>query len=62
MAKLLVLLVGVAMTWGLVASLGWIAIVACFVIALATVMFSIEVDEQDIAPVGSSMEVSQQSL
>jgi hypothetical protein len=53
MSKILVLLVGVAMIWGLVASLGWIAIGACFVIALATLMFSTEADEQETANTGS---------
>jgi hypothetical protein len=46
MSKVLVLLLGVAMTWGLVASLGWLALVGCIVAAFVTVMFSIEVEEQ----------------
>jgi hypothetical protein len=48
MSKVLVLLVGVAMTWGLVLSLGWMALAGCFVVAFATIMFSIEIDEQEL--------------
>jgi hypothetical protein len=49
MSKVLVLLVGVAMTWGLVLGLGWMALVGCFIVALATVMFSLEIDEQELS-------------
>jgi hypothetical protein len=49
MSKVLVLFVGVAMTWGLVLSLGWMALAGCFIVALATVMFSLEFDEQELS-------------
>jgi hypothetical protein len=42
MAKVLILLVSVAMTWALVASFGWVAIAVCFALALASLMFSTE--------------------
>jgi hypothetical protein len=51
MSKVLVLFVGVAMTWGLVLSLGWMALAGCFIVALATVMFSLETDEQELSGV-----------
>jgi hypothetical protein len=48
MTKVLILLVGIAMTWGLVASFGWVAIAVCFVLALATLIFSTGEDEVEI--------------
>jgi hypothetical protein len=53
MSKVLVLFVGVAMTWGLVLGLGWMAFVGCFIVALATVMFSLETDEQELSGVSA---------
>jgi hypothetical protein len=38
--KILILLASVAMTWGLVATFGWISIAACFLLALGSLVFS----------------------
>lgn len=38
--KILILLASVAMTWGLVATFGWISLAACFFLALGTLVFS----------------------
>ena len=38
--KILILLASVAMTWGLVATFGWISIAVCFFLALGTLVFS----------------------
>jgi hypothetical protein len=48
MSKVLVLLIGVAMTWALVANVGWIALGGCSVAALLTLMLSTEIDEQEL--------------
>jgi hypothetical protein len=47
MSKILVLLVGIAMTWGLVASFGLISLAVCFAFALATLIFSTRADESE---------------
>lgn len=38
--KILILLASVAMTWGLVATFGWISIGVCFLLALGSLVFS----------------------
>jgi hypothetical protein len=54
MAKVLVLLISVGMTWGLVASLGWVSIAVCFALALATLIFSTETEESEFASSGTA--------
>jgi hypothetical protein len=49
MAKVLTLLISVAMTWGLVASFGWISLAICFTLALGTLIFSTGVAEVEPA-------------
>jgi predicted histidine transporter YuiF (NhaC family) len=49
MSKILVLLVGVATTWGLVTSFGLISIALCFALALGTLIFSTRSEEDEIA-------------
>lgn len=38
--KILILLASIAMTWGLVATFGWISITICFALALGSLVFS----------------------
>lgn len=54
MAKILTLLISVAMTWGLVASFGWLSLVVCFTLALATLIFSTGVEDTEVARPGTS--------
>jgi hypothetical protein len=49
MAKVFTLLISIAMTWGLVASFGWISLAVCFTLALATLIFSTGGAEVEIA-------------
>lgn len=49
MAKVLTLLISVAMTWGLVASFGWISLAVCFTLALGTLIFSTGGAEVELA-------------
>lgn len=48
MSKILILLVGLAMTWGLVASFGLVSLVVCFALALGTLLFSTEPGEDEV--------------
>ena len=56
MSKILILLGGLAMTWGLVASFGVISLAVCFALALGTLLFSTEAgeDEDELAFTGAS--------
>jgi hypothetical protein len=49
MAKVLTLLISVAMTWGLVATFGWLSLAVCFTLALATLIFSTGGEEIEVA-------------
>ncbi len=48
MTKILVLLVGLAMTWGLVASFGIVSLAVCFALALGTLLFSTEPGDDEL--------------
>ena len=48
MSKILILLVGLAMTWGLVATFGVMSLVVCYAIALGTLLFSTEPGEDEV--------------
>ena len=48
MAKILILLTGVAMTWGLVSTFGVVSIAVCFALALASLLFSTEAGEDEV--------------
>jgi len=56
MSKILILLGGLAMTWGLVASFGVISLAVCFALALGTLLFSTEAgeDEDELSMAGAS--------
>ena len=45
--KFLILLASIAMTWGLVATFGWISIVVCFGLALGSLVLSCGAAEDD---------------
>ena len=48
MSKILILLVGLAMTWGLVATFGVMSIAVCFALALGTLLFSTEPGDDEL--------------
>jgi len=54
MSKILVLLVGVAMTWGLVTTFGLISMAICFALALGSLIFSTESEEHKVAKVADA--------
>lgn len=56
MPKILVLLVGAVMTWGLLANFGFMSIVVCFALALGTLLFSNEPADDEVTADYSQME------
>lgn len=54
MSKILILLVGLAMTWGLVATFGIMSIAVCFALALGTLLFSTEPGDGEVVGVNYS--------
>ena len=48
MTKILILLVGLAMTWALVANFGIVALAVCFALSLGTLLFSTEPGDDEL--------------